>query len=230
MASLATLSDFAQRRHAMVESQLRPNGVQNPELLAALERIPREAFVPPFLQPVAYIDEDLTLESGHILMEPRVFAKLLEAADLQNTDMALLIGAGTAYEAALLDTLVSAVTWLSDAQAIQTLDQTLLFDQGAHTVEALAGGLDSLNRLDTSYDVILIAGALTQAVPPALLDLLNEGGRLLAVLRQNPRSPSTLGQATLYSKQHRGMTVSRLFDAHTPLLPGQVTSDRRFRF
>src|SRR6266436_7133477 len=94
-----TLFDAA-RTH-MVESQIRPNKVTDQRVLDAFASIKRELFVPEHLRPVAYIDEDLPLGGGRYLMEPMVAARLLQEAATARTDAALIVGAGSGYEAAL---------------------------------------------------------------------------------------------------------------------------------
>src|SRR5215472_19038761 len=95
------MTPFELARSHMIESQLRPNKVTDDRVLGAFAAIRRELFVPELLRPVAYIDEDLPLGGGRYLMEPMVAARLLQAASVARTDAALIIGAGTGYEAAL---------------------------------------------------------------------------------------------------------------------------------
>src|SRR5436309_12371458 len=98
-----TLNEAA--RVNMVESQLRPNKVTDERLIAAFMRIRRELFVPERLRHVAYLDDNLPLGGGRYLMQPMVAARLLQAAMVEPTDSALVVGAGVGYEAALLSQL-----------------------------------------------------------------------------------------------------------------------------
>src|SRR6202007_2927340 len=103
---------FEAARAHMIESQLRPNKVRDARVLAAFARVRRELFVPEHLRPVAYIDEDLPLGGGRYLMEPMVAARLLQAAEVEPTETALVVGAGAGYEAALLGVLARNVVAL----------------------------------------------------------------------------------------------------------------------
>src|SRR5438270_2959611 len=96
------MTGYETARTRMVESQLRPNRVTDKRLLDAFFTTRRELFVPNHLQAVAYVDDDLPLGNGRHLMEPMVAARLLQAAAVERTDTALIVGAGTGYEAALV--------------------------------------------------------------------------------------------------------------------------------
>src|SRR5208282_6497251 len=100
MATQAEL--FADARNRMVDSQIRPNRVTDPRILAAMRCLPRERFLPPAVVSLAYADEDVPLGNGRYLMEPMVLARLLQAANLGEGERALVIAAGTGYSAAVL--------------------------------------------------------------------------------------------------------------------------------
>ena len=94
--------DFAERRRNMVEGQLRTNKVIDERLIAAMSSVPREKFVPAKLAGVAYVDEDLALGGGKFLMEPMVFARLVQALDLEPGKRVLVVGDFTGYAATVL--------------------------------------------------------------------------------------------------------------------------------
>src|ERR1700757_3595093 len=105
---------FETARVHMIESQLRPNKVRDPQVLAAFAAIRRELFVPEHLRPVAYIDEDLPLGANSFLMEPASAARLLQAAAIELNDTVLTVGAGTGYEAAVAARLARSVVVLEE--------------------------------------------------------------------------------------------------------------------
>src|SRR5688572_19233821 len=98
------MPDFAAARRAMVDGQLRPEGVTDPALLAAMARIPREQFVPEALRPLAYSDRPLDLGNGKALMAPAALAKLLTELEPQAGERALLVGTNE-YAARVLEAL-----------------------------------------------------------------------------------------------------------------------------
>ena len=206
--------DYAAARRNMVESQLRPNKVTNPALLDALASVPRELFVPAPLRSVAYVDEEIPLGRGRFLMEPMILGRLLELAAVQPSDVALVVGAGLGYSAAVLSRVASRVVALEDDRESTEQAARTLRDLGAANVALVAGPLaEGAPRL-APFDVILFDGAV-ERTPPAIAEQLAEGGRLVAVIRAGG-----IGRATL-TIHRAGLMASRVaFDAAVPRLPG----------
>ena len=113
-----TKMDFSTARHNMVESQIRPNRVTDTVLMEALAVLPREKFVPKAMKGVAYVDEAIDIGKGRYLMEAWVLARLLEAAEVQPDDVALLIGCGSGYEAAVMSYLAGSVVALETSKTL----------------------------------------------------------------------------------------------------------------
>ena len=206
--------DYAAARRNMVESQLRPNKVTDPALLEALSSVPRELFVPAPLRSVAYVDEDIPLGRGRFLMEPMILGRLLELAAVRFSDVALVVGAGFGYSAAVLGRIAGRVVALEDDHQLAQQAAQTLQGLGVANVTVVEGALvDGAPRL-APFDVILIDGAV-ERVPPAISEQLAEGGRLVAVIRA-----AGIGRATLMTRQ-AGIVASRVaFDAAVPCLPG----------
>ncbi len=209
------MRDYAAVRHTMVESQLRTNEVSEPRLVAALEAVPREAFVPEPLRGIAYVDEDLEVAPARFLMEPRVLALLIQAASLDAADVVLDVGCLSGYSTALLACLADTVVGLeSDADLARRADE-LMSTLGVDNAAVVTGLLAEGYAKQAPYDVILIGGAVPE-VPPALIDQLAEGGRLLTILRP----PGAVGRAALMLRRHGQVSTRALFDAAVPALPG----------
>jgi protein-L-isoaspartate(D-aspartate) O-methyltransferase len=198
----------------MIESQLRPNKVTDARLLAAFSQIRRELFVPEQLRAVAYVDEDLPLGRGRYLIEPMVAARLLQTLAVAPTDTALVVGAGTGYEAALLGLLTRAVAALEEDAELARLARAALVDHRIASVKVVEGPLRDGCRASAPYDVILFGGAVTE-VPQPIVAQLAEGGRLAAVVR----AEGSVGRATLTMRTGGGIARRVIFDAATPLLP-----------
>lgn len=219
------MTDFALARRNMVDCQLRPNRVTNAQLLAVVGELPRERFLPDGMKSVAYSDEDVPLGNGRFLMEPMVLARLVQTLQAGPGDKALVVASGQGYGAALLASLVKSVVAVeSDAGMASSAN---------HTIKALGLGNVTLVTAQAEagmaaagpYDVILIEGSVRQ-IPPAILDQLAEGGRLVTVLAG---APGAMGVAQLVVKEG-GVTSGRpLFDAGTPVLPG-FAPPARFTF
>jgi protein-L-isoaspartate(D-aspartate) O-methyltransferase len=209
------MTKFGAARAHMIESQLRPNKVVDARVLAAFAGIRRELFVPEHLQAVAYIDEDLPLGKGRYLKEPMVVARLLQAAAVKRTDTALIIGAGTGYEAALVAALARNVVALEEDPELARGARAALVEHSVASVSIVEGPLTLGYRPRAPYDVILFCGGVAE-VPSEIDSQLAEGGRLLAVV--NPASG--VGRATLRTRTGGVIARRVLFDAATPLLPG----------
>src|SRR5215212_9778259 len=97
------MPDFAAARRAMVDSQLRPEGVTDPAVLAAMASIPREQFVPEALKPLAYMDRPLHLADGKAMMAPAALARLLTELQPRAGERALVVGSGSDYAAKVLE-------------------------------------------------------------------------------------------------------------------------------
>lgn len=209
------MTGFEAAREHMIESQIRPNKVTDARVLAAFAQVRRELFVPEHLRVVAYVDEDLPLGRGRYLIEPMVAARLLQALAVARTDVALVVGAGAGYEAALLGLMAHAVIALEEDQELARLARAALVEHRIASTKVVEGPLSEGCRGSAPYDVILFGGAVPE-VPQPIVAQLAEGGRLAAVVRRE----GSVGRATLTMRT--GGVVARrvIFDAATPLLPG----------
>lgn len=202
---------YAEARHHMVLSQLRPNQVTSDRVAGAMDTVPREEFVPKDLQSVAYLDEDLEVAPGRFVVEPRVFARLLQEAEVKTTDVVLDIGAGTGYSSAVLGHLAQAVVAIEKDPDLVAKASEILTRLECDNVAIVEGELTDGNKKQGPYNVIHINGAI-DVVPQSLLDQLAEDGRLICVLGGNP------GTATVYQRTGDSFFPRKLFDASVPYL------------
>ena len=110
--------DYATARQHMVDGQVRTNRVTDDRLIEAIRTLPRELFVPERARARAYLDDDVEIAPGRYLMEPMVTARLIQAAEAKPDDMALVVGGGTGYAAALLARLAHTVVALESEPAL----------------------------------------------------------------------------------------------------------------
>jgi protein-L-isoaspartate(D-aspartate) O-methyltransferase len=208
------MTPFEVARSHMIASQLRPNKVTDERVLTAFASISRELFVPQHLRSVAYIDEDLPLGGGRYLMEPIVAARLLQAAGIARTDAALIIGAGTGYEAALTGMLARNVIPLEEDPELARRARAALVEHAIASVSVVEGLLHKGYRARAPYDVILFGGAVAQ-IPSEIAAQLAEGGRLVVVIKP----AGGVGRATLVTRTGGVLAQRAIFDASTPRLP-----------
>jgi len=216
--------DFAAARHNMVESQIRTNRVTDPLILDAMADLPREAFVPEAMKGVAYVDEAIALGSGRWLMEPMVLARLLQEAEVAADEVALLVGVGSGYEAAVLSKMAGAVVALESDAAMAANASKVLSGLGIDTVAVVEGGLPRGYARQAPYDVIIVNGAVPE-VPKRLTEQLADGGRLLCVVV----GAGPAGKAMRVTNYSGALSVMHVFDAGIPMLP-EFAPEPSFRF
>jgi len=183
-------------------------------IIDAMLTVQRELFVPRDKREAAYIGENVGLGDGRVLLEARSLAKMLDALDLQKTDLVLDIGAGLGYSAAVMARMSEAVVALEDTPERIAEAQDALTEAEADNVILQLGHLVEGAAQHGPYDVIVIEGAV-EMVPPGLVAQLKEGGRIACIF-----SDAALGTAKIGYKLNGRVTWRALFNAGAPLLPG----------
>jgi protein-L-isoaspartate(D-aspartate) O-methyltransferase len=206
--------DFADARTRMVDSQVRPNKVTDPRILAAMRALPRENFLPPGLAARAYGDDDVPLGGGRVMLAPMVIARLVQLLAPEVGQRALVVAAGTGYGAALLAACGPRVTALEEDPALRAIATRSLLAE-APAVELVAGPLAAGWPAGAPYDMILIEGAVPE-VPAALATQLRaDGGRLVAIRAGG----GMVGQAVLAEPTHFGLRTRPMFDCAALPIP-----------
>lgn len=168
----------ADLRARMVERQLRARGIGDERVLAAMESVPREEFLPEPLRNRAYADSALPIGEEQTISQPWIVAAICQALQLTGSELVLEVGTGSGYSAAVLSLLASHVVSIERHQALSNGAARVLRSLGIYNVE-LAVGDGSLGVPDRApFDAIAVH-ATAPAPPPALLDQLAEGGRLV---------------------------------------------------
>ncbi len=211
--------DFAKQRRNMVEGQIRTNRVVDERIVAAMEAIPREAFLPKPRQAMAYADEAVEISAGRYLMEPMLTARLIQAAEIRATDAVLLIGCGTGYMAAIVARLASAVVALESDSGLAALTGRALAALGVDTVALVEGALAEGYPRQAPYDAIIIDGAVEE-IPLALRSQLADGGRLAAIVAGAGPAGHRSGKGVVLTRVGQAFARREVFDGGTPLLPG----------
>ena len=207
--------NFEQARLNMVENQVRANRVTDPAVLAAMEAVPRELFVPKPMRGIAFVDEDLPLDNGRFLIEPLVLARMIQGVAVRTSDVVLDVGCATGYSAAVLAHIASTVVALeADRDMIQRATRTLT-DLALDNAVVVGGALADGYPGQAPYDVILLGGAVA-SVPDSLRRQLADGGRLVAVVGDGRWN----SKITVVERHGDAFGRRVLFDAATPPLPG----------
>ena len=222
------MSGFTIARQKMVDGQVRPSDVTDFRIIDAMLAVPREAFVPPGQQAMAYLDIDLDVSAGlsetglsetgpsekRYLIKPVVTAKMLQAAEIRDTDNVLVVGCATGYSAAIVAKLAAKVTATEGDASLAAKAKDALAGLGFANVTVRAAAAAEGDAANAPYDVIMLNGA-TEVTPAGLYRQLKDGGRLVGVFAM--MQPQ---RATVVTHSHADFGTRALFDAAVPILPG----------
>jgi protein-L-isoaspartate(D-aspartate) O-methyltransferase len=179
------LQDVEQARYYMIEQQIRPWNVEDSAVLELLAQVKREDFVQLAHKSVAFADMALPLPGGQSMLAPRVQARLVQDAAVKPTDKVLEIGTGSGYTAALLAKLAQRVISLEIQPEVADMARANLHRAGIHNVEVRQTDGSQGAAADAPFDVILLGGSVAE-IPQALLSQLKVGGRLVAIVGEEP--------------------------------------------
>lgn len=214
------MTDFDAARAKMVESQLLTENVTDRRLIAAMRKVPREAFLPERLRPIAYIDRDLLLAEAtadapaRYLLEPAPFARLVQSVQIDRGDCVLDLGCGTGYSAAVLAELAESVVAMESDEGLSATASEILTELEVDNAAVVTGDLEKGYPDEAPYDVIVLEGAV-DFVPEALLAQLRDGGRLVCVIGRGRAA-----DATVFIKADGETGTDVVFDTDVPPLPG----------
>jgi len=213
-----------QARFNMVEQQIRPWQVLDPQVLTVLSQVPRELFVPQAYQAMAYTDTDIPLGHGESMAPPRVAARLMHDLHLTGTEKVLEIGTGSGYMTALLAGRAQRVVSLEINPELASNARNNLQRAGITNADVRVADGSTGASGDAPFDAIVLGGSVTE-VPQALLQQLKVGGHLLAIVGQDH-----VMVATLYTRTADAAWDSKaLWDHTAPRLQG-FTEPTRFKF
>ncbi|MHC4610884.1 MAG: protein-L-isoaspartate(D-aspartate) O-methyltransferase, partial [Planctomycetota bacterium] len=169
----------AEARREMVAHQIAGRGVRDPRVLSAMERLPRERFVPPAQRDAAYQDRALPIEQGQTISQPYMVAYMTEALRPEAGLKVLEVGTGSGYQTGLLAMLAGTVHTIERLDELSRSARCVLEGLGISSVKFYVGdgslGLPS----EAPFDRILVTAGAPR-IPPALIEQLVIGGRLVA--------------------------------------------------
>ena len=213
--------EFSNRESArskMIEQQIRPWNVLDPNVLELLSEMRREEFVPASHRHLAFVDMELPLPEQQVMLAPKVEARLLQELSLTPTDRVLEIGTGSGFMAALMARLAANVLTIKKHASLAELAAGNLDRAGIQNVEVVtANGLVENPRwAHVGFDVVVVSGAV-ERVPEVLIDRLNPGGRLAAIVGTAPVMQAILMErvGSGLAASVSGMRTSVLFDTLT---------------
>jgi protein-L-isoaspartate(D-aspartate) O-methyltransferase len=216
--------NIEQARFNMVEQQIRPWEVLDPDVLELLFELKREDFVPPEHRSIAFADLEVPLGHGESMMQPKIEARILQDLAVQPGETVYEVGTGSGYLTALLSRRARHVTSAEIYPDLKSRAERNLRAMGAANVTLLEGDSARAPLAESAFDVIVLTGS-TPVLPQAFLDRLSVGGRLFAVLGDSPVMKAVIvRQPVAGSFQHAELFETML----RPLV--NAAQPPRFRF
>ena len=218
--------DLNQARFNMIEQQIRPWEVLDPQVLELLCVVQRENFAPLAHKALAFVDMEIPLGSApnQVMLAPRVQARLLQDLAVKKTDKVLDIGTGSGFMAALLAHQAAQVLSLEIDAALAAQAQVNLQKAGVSNVTVRTADGSQGAAADGPFDVIVLSGSVAE-VPAALLQQLTVGGRLAAIVGTEPVMRATVITRT----SETNWTTTEPWDCNAPRLSG-FGEPSRFQF
>lgn len=218
--------DLNLARFKMIEQQIRPWEVLDPLVLSLLSTVRREDFVPLAHKALAFVDMEIPLGAGpnQVMLAPRVQARMLQEVAVQKTDKVLEIGTGSGFMAALLAHQAASVLSLEIDPVLSALAQANLQLAGIHNVTVRTADGCQGAPADGPFDAIVLNGSVAE-VPAALLQQLSIGGRLVAIVGDEPMMRATL----ITRASDSSWTTTEPWDSNAARLSG-FAEPSRFKF
>lgn len=218
--------DLNQARFNMIEQQIRPWEVLDPNVLALLSTVRREDFAPLAHKALAFVDMEIPLGKGpnQVMLAPRVQARMLQDLAVRATDKVLDIGTGSGFMAALLGHQAASVLSLELDPDLAAQAQANLHRAGVSNVTVRQADGSQGAAADGPFDAILLSGSVAE-VPAVLLQQLSIGGRLVAIVGDEPMMRTTL----ITRSGDNSWSTTEPWDCNAPRLSG-FAEPSRFKF
>jgi protein-L-isoaspartate(D-aspartate) O-methyltransferase len=216
--------NIEQARFNMIEQQIRPWDVLDTAVLSLLAVVKREDFVPAAYRALAFVDTEVPLPEGQVMLAPKVEARLLQEAKVQRHETVLEIGTGSGFTTALLAHRAQRVISLECRPTLAAMARANLQRAGIANAEVREADGSCGLAAEGPFDVIMLSGSVA-SVPQGLLDQLKVGGRLVAVEGGEP-----VMRAVAYTRQSdTAISKVELFDTVAARLDG-FAEPTRFQF
>ena len=205
MNKLKRDQELREKREKMIERQLRSRGISNARVLSAFRKVAREAFLPPELRDKAYEDHPLPIGYNQTISQPYVVALMTESLGLSQVDRVLEVGAGSGYQTAILAELVQDVYSIEIIESLYQTAKTRLSALGYQNIHLKYGdGRNGWPEAGPFDKIIVTAG--TEQIPPALVEQLKEGGKIIIPIGEED-------QDLVLGRKDKGILLSK------PLIP-----------
>lgn len=199
--------EFQAQRLTMIRRHLQPRGINDPQVLDAMLKVPRHLFIPESLRHLAYADHALPIDAQQTISQPYIVALMTQTLQIKPTDKILEIGTGSGYQAAVLTHLTCCVYSLEIIEELALKAAATLQRLGYDQVKVRWGDGHLGWEEEAPFDAIIITCA-SREVPPRLFEQLKEGGRLILPLG----NPKTYQILTLITKESGKPKAQKILD------------------
>ncbi len=207
------MTDFAARRHTMVDTQIRPSDVTKFPIIDAMLTVKRENFVPDAQREASYVGELIELGEGRCILEPRTLAKMLDAVNITNDEIVLDIAPALGYSTAVAARMAQLVVAVEEDETLASEAQTILSEADVDNAIVHEGPLMQGAAEHGPYDVVMVQGGV-EHVPDTLLDQIKEHGRIVCLFMEGD-----LGTVRIGHKSSGRVTWRYAFNASAPVIP-----------
>lgn len=201
------MTEFSAERHHMVEQQIAARGVRSEPVLNAMRKVPREAFLPEYLQEFAYEDTPLPIDADQTISQPYIVAFMTEALALEGGEKVLEIGAGSGYAAAVLAEIAGEVYTVERIGQLAEKAASALADSGYSNVHVLHGDGTLGWPEHAPYDAIVVAAGGPE-IPNSLKRQLKVGGRLVIPVGADPRAQELVRVTRVSEDDYRSEDIA----------------------
>ena len=197
----------------MVDTQVRPSDVTKFPIINAMLTVAREQFIPDKLKSIAYVGDHIPLGKNRVLLDPRIFAKMLDALEVKSNQLVLVIGCGSGYGVAIISQIAEAVVGVDDPEFCLEAEECLASQEvdNAYIVE---GALDKGDSTHGPYDSIFIEGGVEE-LPDNIVSQLKDGGKIIALFVEG-----SVGKVMLGVKRGDAINWRFEFNGMAPILKG----------
>ena len=203
--SVSNASEYTEARHHLVQKYIEQQGISDSAVLTAMREVPRHAFVPENMVPMAYRDRPLPIGEGQTISQPYVVALMTASLGLGSTDRVLEIGTGSGYQAAILARIVRKVYTIEIKEKLHKRATRKLRELKFNNVETRHGDGYFGWKEAAPFDAIMITAAVNH-IPAPLLQQLKNGGKLILPLGD----PFLFQNLTLVTKQGEDFIVNQI--------------------
>ena len=196
----------------MIEGQIKPINGMSEELLSVFFSLDRNDFMPEFMKEMSYVEKNIVLENNRIILKPSLIAQIALSINLKANENVLILGATTGYLSAILSHQAETVIVVEENEQLLNIAENAIKKSNINNVVFIKNEIVKGYNEQSPFNAIIIEGAV-QEVPINIIDQLDEGGRLLAIIQEDE-----ICSATLFKKHGHSISEQKLFNCSMPVL------------